>query len=257
MIRYEPCPLSEAESFGDYLASLSSPMESFFEDHILESEFYRILSDSQEIGSFAVLESLLTQFHIVGQARGSAQQVLAGLLKDFPITAAFVPTFDEFLLCQALDAYVSMKLQAHFFTDGSETRAPAILADLEYRLAKPSDVVEIKSASGDFLDAPDEDVAKGKIHMGSLRDELVTIGIIEKGRILKQHASIGMFTKETHRQKGIGTATILYLKGVCREQNIVPLAGCGYDNHNSKKTLESAGMIASSRLLQFEFKGPE
>jgi hypothetical protein len=66
-----------------------------------------------------------------------------------------------------------------------------------------------------------------------------------------------MFTVEAHRQRGIGTATILYLKGVCREQKIEPLAGCGYDNHNSKRTLEAAGMTASSRLMKFEFKSPE
>ena len=80
MLQYEPCALSEVESFNAYLASLSSPMESFFEDHILESQFYRILVDSKEAGSFAVLRgNLLTQFHIIRQVRGIAPQVFADL----------------------------------------------------------------------------------------------------------------------------------------------------------------------------------
>jgi GNAT superfamily N-acetyltransferase len=253
-MRYEPCAFSEIATFDAYLASLSSPIDSFLEDHILDSQFHRILVDEREVGSFAIHKgSLLTQFHIVGQARRLGQRVFAELLTSYGITAAFVPTCDEFFLYHVLDVYADLKKQAYFFVDGGEARPPAIAADLEYRLAEPSDVGEIIATSGDFLDAPAENVAKGEIHVGLLHREMVAIGIIVKSRILRQHASIGMFTEEAHRQQGIGTSTILYLKRVCRDEGIVPISGCWYGNHNSKRTLEAAGMVAATRLLRFEF----
>ena len=35
---------------------------------------------------------------------------------------------------------------------------------------------------------------------------------------------------------------------------LVPLSGCWYCNHNSRRILEAAGMVAVTRLLRFEFR---
>jgi hypothetical protein len=46
----------------------------------------------------------------------------------------------------------------------------------------------------------------------------------------------------------------LTLMAACRDDGIMPLAGCWYYNHASKKTLEAAGMVTATRLLRFEFQ---
>jgi GNAT superfamily N-acetyltransferase len=253
-MKYEACEFAELVTFEAYLASLSSPIDSFLEGHILESQAYRILKDETEIGSFTVHKgTLLTQFHLVGPSRRLGQNVLPDLIARFGITTAFVPTCDEFFLSHAVDAYSDLKKQAYFFMDGGSVLPPAVFSELDYRPARPSDLDVIKATHDDFLEDPEEILALGQLHVGFLNQELAAIGIIEKSRLFRQHASIGMFTRETHRHKGIGTSTILYLKEACRNEGIVPIAGCWYYNHLSKKTLEAAGMYTATRLLRFEF----
>ncbi len=66
-------------------------------------------------------------------------------------------------------------------------------------------------------------------------------------------ASIGMFTLESLRSKGIGTSILLGLNDECARLGIHPIAGCWYYNQLSKKTLEKAGMFSPTRLLKISF----
>ena len=214
---YQQCAQANVRTFGEYLDSLSSPIDSFLEDHILDSVFYRILDGTNELGHFAIHgDTLLTQFFLRPSARRKAQSLFSDVLKRFGVKSAFVPTCDEFFLSQALDVGGELKKQACFFVDGGPVRLPAIFSAIEYRRAVPSDVPGIKAASGDFLEAPHKSVGAGKIHVGLLGGDIVAIGIIETSRIQKNHASIGMFTKKAQRQKGIGASTVLHLKETCR-----------------------------------------
>ena len=251
-MRYERCRHSELATFDAYLDSLSSPIDSFLEDHILESQFHRILDEGQEIGSFAIHNgALLTQFHVVGGARRYGQDIFSEILTQFRPEAALVPTCDEFFLSHALDKHSELKRQALFFVDGGEqVGSPSVRPKVEYRLAEPPDLPEIKAISGTFLDDPDHGISRQEVHVGHLHGEMVAVGLIIQSRLWPNQASIGMFTRKTHRRQGIGTQTIFYLKQVCRNAGIVPLAGCGYDNRSSQLTLQAAGMITMTRLLR-------
>lgn len=46
----------------------------------------------------------------------------------------------------------------------------------------------------------------------------------------------------------------IHLADICREKGITPNCGCWYYNHNSKATLESAGLVAQTRYLNVFFK---
>lgn len=254
-MNYELCKRSELGSFDIYLASLSSPIDSFLEDIILESEFHRIVSEGSEIGSFAIHKgSLLAQFHILGGARRYGQEVFADILRQHRLVAAIVPTCDEFFLSHALDEYAGLKKQALFFVDGGQQDDfVSTRSELAYRPAELSDIPAIKSISGTFVDDPEQSVSRQEAHVGYHGDKLVAIGLIVRSRLWSSQASIGMFTHEAHRRKGIGTETILYLKRVCRDAGIKPLAGCAYGNKNSQMTLQAAGMVTVTRLLRFAF----
>ncbi|MDQ7781072.1 MAG: hypothetical protein RDV41_15355, partial [Planctomycetota bacterium] len=211
-IRFQKSRLTEMPTFKSYLASLSSPIDSFLEDHIFESEAHRILYEDKEVGCVAVHKgTLLTVFHVVGGARRLGQRILLQAVAHFNVRSAFVPTCDEFFLSHAADAHTSLDKQAYFFIEGDAGAEPAeTLESVRYRPATQADVAEIVAASGDFLDKPAEMAADGQIHVGHLDEGLVALGIVVPSRLFDRQASIGVFTRESHRRRGIGVNTIVH-----------------------------------------------
>ncbi len=254
-MKYELCKRSDVESFDAYLTSLSSPIDSFLEDHLLESQFHRIVREGCEIGSFAIHNgSLLTHFHTVGGARRYGQEVFTDILEQHKPKSAFVPTCDEFFLSHALDKHTELKKQAFFFIEGGQqVDLDSAHPKLAYRPAVQSDIPALMAIRNSIVDDPEQSIRKREVHVGYLDGELAAIGLIVPSRLWSNQASIGMLTHESHRRKGIGIQTVLYLRQVCRDSGITPLAGCGYGNTNSKKTLQAAGMVTVTRLLRLTF----
>ncbi|WP_245624998.1 hypothetical protein [Paenibacillus stellifer] len=66
----------------EYTQTLSSPFDSFLEEHILSSDFYLILEESNEIGYFAIHHGqLLTQFYIRPSYLKAAQELFYQVIK--------------------------------------------------------------------------------------------------------------------------------------------------------------------------------
>ena len=242
----------QLDTFEHYLASLSSPVDAFLEEHLLESEYQRIIHNDAEVGFFATRnDALLTQFHLTGTARRLGRECFTDILERFNPTSAFVPTCDEFFLSHALDKHTSLKNQAMFWTDHGEEKAIKIEAvKPTYRLAEPMDIPQLNAIENSILDDPSEWIQRGELHVGYLGNELVAIGVIESSKFWPGQASIGMLTHEAHRQQSIGTQTLCYLKKMCLDAGVLPVAGCAYANKNSQKTLQAAGMVSATRLLK-------
>ena len=253
-LTFEKGGLDELQTFEAYLTSLSSPIDSFLEDLILDATPHAILLGNREIGSCALSESgTLMQFHLMPEVRRLSHAIYAELRKRFALTSAVVPTCDEFFLGLALDDYAEIEKGAYFFVDCPCAEGPGDDKRFAYRPAKPEDLDAIRAASGDFLDNPADELGKGQLHVGLLEGEIVALGLIVESRLLTGHASIGIFTREDRRREGIAIRTIDYLRRTCRTRGLTPIAGCWYYNEASKLTLEAAGMIVSSRLLKFDF----
>jgi predicted acetyltransferase len=77
--------------------------------------------------------------------------------------------------------------------------------------------------------------------------------VTEDGRIDTETMSIGMFVMEKHRRRGVAANILQQLKEIARAQARKPVSGCWYYNHNSKKSMETAGGQPWSRLLRFYF----
>ncbi len=246
-----------AEFVQDYADTLSSPIESFMEGHILNSQAYVISSShGDDVGYFALYEEkLLTQFYLQPNVLKDSQPLFSQVLHQFGPEAAFIPTCDELFLSCALDQETAISKQAYFFQDNR-----AIDSDHktyqggEFRPANLADADAIRQISGDFFDELEDRIARNELFVLTEADVLLGAGVIEKGRILKGYSSIGMFTNEPFRQQGIGRTIILRLKQRCYEDGQIPLAGCNYHNINSKRTLESAGMTTKTRLLKVRFE---
>jgi RimJ/RimL family protein N-acetyltransferase len=236
----------------EHLNSLLSPIDSFLEDHILESNHYKIVVNTKEAGFASIHKGgLMTQFVLLPQFRNYGQELFARVKKLEEVQAAFVPTCDEFFLAHALDDYRQITKQAYFFSSAEATFS--VPPKFALRRAEKSDTDLIAESSGDFFNHLEDTIAKGRLYLVLEDNSCVAFGVIQKSELLRDTASIGMFVIEKFRKQGVGTATLQLLQQESRRQNLRAVAGCWYYNHLSKKTLERAGMFTQTRLLRIEF----
>ncbi|MDF2593556.1 MAG: GCN5-related N-acetyltransferase [Clostridia bacterium] len=253
---YKKCIAAEIQSLmNDYIQTLSSPFDSYLEDHIEASDFYSINIDTDCIGYFSFnKDSYITQFYLGKEYLKHSQQIFKDVLKQYQIKNALVFTGDELFLSLVLDQEIILKKQAYFFQDSGVTTDETILFQGgSFRIAIKDDIPLILDVSGDFFDSLEARVERGEIFVFLSGEVLLGAGIVEHSKLLKGYTSIGMFTNEQYRQKGIGRTIITRLKQWCYKNALTPICGCWYYNTNSKKTLESLGMVTKTRLLNVEF----
>jgi RimJ/RimL family protein N-acetyltransferase len=235
-----------------HLESLPSAVDSFLEDHILESAHYQLFVSDEAAGFTAIHKgSLITQFSLSPQFRNYGQAIFAQVKRLEEVQAALVPTCDEFFLSHALDDYRQLNKQAYFFAtpfDLPEYSSPYVL-----RQAVESDINLIREGSGNFFGEVQKYIDKKELFLVLLENTCLAFGLVDKSVLLNGVASLGMFVVEEFRQQGVGTATLRLLLDECKKQNVRPVAGCWYYNHLSKKTLERAGMFSQTRLLKIDF----
>lgn len=257
--KFRPVALNDIEStLQVHLCSLSSPIDSFLEDHIIASNHYQIWSGETMIGWTAVhQQTLLTQFGLLPAWKAWGQRIFAQVRKLETVQSAFVPTCDEFFLAHALDDYRQLEKQAYFFQQCRERQPYRAPTRLQHRQANTEDIATIHRFSGDFFYKREQRIAEGQItvthYTESTSETPVGFGIIEKGRLCRGVASCGMFVVESARRQGIGAAIIVDLMSRCAAMGLRPVADCWYYNHNSKKTLEKAGMFTQTRLLKISY----
>ncbi len=240
----------------EYTQSLSSPFDSFLEEHILSSEFYAILDSAQAIGYFAIHDNqLLTQFYIQRPYLMYAQELFAQVIVSHGVKTLYVPTCDELFVSLALDADYPIGKQAYFFQDsGLNVPENESLEGDEFAPATQDDRIPMQEMCGDFLDQYERRIANGELFTYRRGSVLLGVGVLEKSKMLHGLASIGMFTNEAYRRQGIGRNLILKLKSWCYNHRLEPVCGCWYYNEASKKTLESAGMVTKTRLLNLSVR---
>jgi len=253
-IQFIPIALSDIRGvIQQHLTSLPTAIDSFLEDHIIESVHYQICASDEVIGYTSIHKgSLITQFVLAPPYRHHAQSVYGQVKKLEEVQAAFVPTCDEFFLSHALDDYRQLAKQAYFFA----ARLPA--ADEEpsrfaLRLAEKEDIITIQEGSGDFFSSIEQYLNKQELFLTLADDVCVGFGLMAKSEMVGNVASIGMYIIERFRRQGAGTATLRLLMAECQRHSLRPIAGCWYYNHLSKKTLERAGMFTQTRLLKIDY----
>ncbi|MEK5025255.1 GNAT family N-acetyltransferase [Paenibacillus sp. FSL M7-1046] len=254
---FKKCLINEVQHLiQDYIHTLSSPFDSFLEEHILTSTFYVILDELNEVGYYAIYQDqLLTQFYIQPSYLRHAQELFRQVIENHDVKSLFVPTCDELFVSLALDKDLHITKQAYFFQD-SHLNIPEnnSLKDDIVVPATLDDLLPIQQMCGDFLDHYEKRIANGELFSYYRGSVLLGIGVLEKSKMFNGLASIGMFTNEAYRKQGIGRTIILNLKKWCYNHELTPICGCWYYNEASKWTLESAGMITKTRLLNIKVK---
>lgn len=235
-------------------SKLLSPIDSFAEMHILESNHYFIFLKNDIVGYCSIHSNkTITQFYIEQEYKKYSQDAFTVAKKAEFVSDALIPTCDEFFLSHGMDNFSRISKQAYFFQYVNKLIFNYSI-NVSYKLAEITDLELIKEKSEDFFDDTlDKQIVDGEIYIGFDNKEVVAFGIFEKGRILKNHVSIGMYTVPEYRQKGVGKQTLSFLIEEGLKNELEPIAGCWYYNHLSKKTLESVGMISNTRYLRIYF----
>ena len=244
--------------FRIYAKTLSGVCDDFWETHILHADFYSIIIEGYPAGYFAVYEKTkLTQFFLCDEYLNLAQVIFQRILAEYTIQTAFVATCDELFLSLCLDFHRNVDMQAYFF-DGSHPRKVR-LPEFGRPCISPifvKELMEAKEVTGDFFDdVTEDDLLSERTMLYRLHEngETLGFGMVVPGILLTQYASVGMITLEAHRRRGVGRSIQLHLAELCRENGLLPIAGCWYGNQNSKRTLESAGLTSKTRLLNVSF----
>lgn len=246
---------SVAADIQIYFESQPSPFDSYYEMHILSSEFFELSIEGTPAALVGVHDKqLMTLFMVKPAFRRYSQQLFQEAKRIREVYQAYLVTSDELYMAHALETAKAVHMQAYFFKmDGAESQMPPADETFNISLATEADYDQLLIDTGDFFDAPKRQLESGELFIGRVNGEIVAYGIIEPSKIYNKMASIGMIVCEGERQKGYGTKMLIALREHCLAEGIRPIAGCWYYNHQSKKTIEASGMYSQTRLLRVTF----
>jgi hypothetical protein len=240
---------------AEYYINNKIIVDSFWESHVREGNYYKIINGNEIIGYFSINSgTVLVLFNILEKYRNISQELFSIVKKFESIKEALIPTGDEFLISHAIDNYEKLERQAYFsiYTD----KIPNKIIPIELTLANIEKDMETLNLCHDFLKGEIENIKNltdEEIYIAKHENNVIGFGVIEYQKIVDIYASIGMIVREEYRQKRYGANILNGLKNIVKSKGKTPISGCWYYNHNSKKTMESAGAYSKTRLLRFYF----
>jgi len=255
-MKIEKCCFNDIKSLvAEYYIENRIIVDSFWETHVREGNFYKIVYNNSIVGYFSIYkETVLVLFNVLEKYRNISQELFIIIRKYESIKEALIPTGDEFLISHAVDNYKQVEKQAYFSIYIDKT--PEKIIPIELKLADIEKDSETLNICYDFLKGEIENIQKSidiEIYIAKHENEVIGFGIIEYQKIVDIYASIGMIVREEYRQKGYGGNILNGLRNIVKTKGKIAISGCWYYNHNSKKTMESAGAYSKTRLLRFYF----
>lgn len=248
-----------------HIDSLAYPLDSWLEDRLLESLIFKLMHNDVCIGYGGQVKETLHFFHVLPGYFRYAPSLLERVVREKEAKRVFVMTQDSLLSALMAEWDFDIERQACWFTACPREEAQTKKAPQgTFRAAVSGDCQRIRNVVGDFFDEPsggysslEERIGQGTIFVFEDYGAILGCGIVEKGQLCADCWSIGMFVHPDHRKKGVARTILLNLKEQAQLKGFRPVAGCWYYNTLSRKSLESAGMIATSMGYAAVLKGKE
>jgi GNAT superfamily N-acetyltransferase len=232
------------------IISYSEPIDSYYEDHIIESTHYRISIDTVICGYTSVFSNtMMTQFTLKEIFLPKAREVFSQVLRLTGVSEIYLSTSDSLLLVMALDNCSAMDVQDYVFQMGNTL---CCNSGFQVQKAELKDAGLVEAKHEGFFPSVQEKIAREELFIGRDGDDVVSFGVIENSKLLDDHASLGMFVVKEERGKGYGSMTIARLIDLCLHKGITPVAGCFSKNGYSVNALFNAGMYSKARLLKIK-----
>ena len=248
----------------EHIRSLPFPLDSYLEDLLISSDIYSFEYNDLNIGYFAVKNNTINFFYVKKEYFKVAPALLERLIKDYSIERVHILTQDSLLNRLIIEWDYEKKMEGCYFVDSKKGNCNILDADWVFRQSTVSDEMKIKQIAGDFFDEASggfEDVLQ-RIKANTMfvlesKKGTLGYGVIEKGRLVKNSVSIGMFVNPLFRKMGAAKTILNNLKKWAYDNNLEPLAGCWFYNTLSRKSLEAAGMTIASIGYEAIIKGKE
>lgn len=255
--KFEKCSFHKIKNIYIESRSKESPVDTFHENKILDSNHYTITFNNSFIGYTSIhCGSTIVTFNILDKYKYLGQEAFIAARKMEFVSDALVPTSDEYFLSLSMDNFKNLDKQAYFFKY-ADSREIENSLNLTYRVATKGDIGLINSNCDEvedfFGNKLENQLDKREIYIGFDKDKVAAFGILERSKIVPGIASIGMYTHKKYRNKGVGKTTLYNMVLECRKEGMEPISGCWYFNHNSKKTLESIGFVSTTRYFKVTF----
>ena len=232
------------------LEAYGESIDSYYEDHIIESIHYQIDIDGLYAGYISIFENnMVTQFFLIDDYLNWASDVFAYIMNSISINSIYVSTCDKLLLITALEYSKRIEIQDYIF---HVVKTISLNNHFNIRKANNSDITGILNSHDGFFKNLEQNVHNGELFIGIYENNIVSYGIIEKSKIFHELASLGMFVIKNERGKGFGSKTVVGLIHYCKDNKIQPIAGCFSKNKYSVNALKNAGMCSTNRLLKVD-----
>ena len=234
-------------------------VDSFWEQHIIDSNHYAIQEGDEMVGYFCIhQEKTLTGFYLKESHLQHGKALFEQIKRYEQVTNAMVATGDEIFLSHCVDNFARMEKQAYFSIYREVAPWGFQRIPLEFkRIASVADLELLKLAGSFFANEPLDKLLIEGVHyrIYAVYDQgvLVGFGVVETGRVLQGIASIGMYVMEDKRQRGYGKNILRQLCERMNGEGYSCRSGCWYYNHNSLKSIVAAGAYSKTRLLRFYF----
>lgn len=258
-IKFTKCKWEDIHSFvQSNIKEFRITVDTYWDGFARWSNHYLMTCGNETAGYFAINRgNTIALFHVFPYYANHAQELFARVKKYEQVTGAIVATGDELFLSLCLDSFARIEKEMYMsiFTDKDMPHRRSI--SLRQANFKNKDDVEMIKLCGDFFVGQIKNAEEGRYHMdiyiGEDNGELVAFGCIDKSRVIDETASIGMFVLENKREQGYGSSILRGMRDIVSEMGYKVYAACDYSNHNSKKSMESAGAYTKSRLVRFYF----
>ena len=234
-------------------------VDSFWEQHIIESNHYAIQDGAETVGYFCIHNAkTITGFYLKESHVQHGKALFEQIKRYEQVTNAMVATGDEIFLSHCVDTYARVEKQAFFSIYRDEVPSGFQRIPLEFRRVACVADLELLKLAGDFfaeepLDKIFDEGFHYRIYTVYDQEVLVGFGVVETGRVLPGIASIGMYVMEDKRRMGYAKNILRQLCEMMTAEGYSCRSGCWYYNHNSLKSMESAGAYSKTRLLRFYF----
>ncbi len=253
------------ELIRKHIGSLIYPMDSYLEDMLIESDIYKIIYEKNHIGYTAIKNDCLNFFYMEKGYFRYAPIVFEKIIEEKDIKKVFIMTQDNQISTLISEWDYEKEKHGCCFTDSLvEDITEEKDNEWVFKKAVAQDLKRIIEVSGNFFDEEsggfktlEERIEANTIFMLEDNNDLLGFGIYENSQFNNKTMSIGMFVNRKHRKKGVAKCILQNLKRHAYNNNLKPVSGCWYYNTLSRKSLESAGMIATSIAYEAVLKGKE
>ena len=172
---------------ADYYINNRILVDSFWENHVRDSNHYKITIQNEIIGYFSINSgTILVLFNVMEKYRSISQELFTIIKKFESIKEALIPTGDEYFISHAIDNYVKIEKQAYFsiYTD----KSPNKVIPIELKLANIEKDMETLNLCHDFLKSEIENINNSideEIYIAIHENNVIGFGIIEYQKIIE------------------------------------------------------------------------